>query len=105
MLSFALLCEEWPPEKAVLQGRMATYYVSSYYQVCQRHYPQTPKLTEKQHAAFAAFDEIASRPDIAMNWVLKEGDMQFLQNHLVVHNRSAFQDHEVSASQMLIKAV
>lgn len=74
---------------------MATYYVSSYYQVCQRHYPATPKLTDKQHAAFALFDELASSPEIAMDWVLQPGDMQFLQNHLVVHNRSAFKDYEV----------
>ena len=47
---------------------MATYYVSSYYQVCQRHHPATPKLTEKQHAAFAEFDRLASSPELAMNW-------------------------------------
>lgn len=79
----------------LVQRRMATYYVSSYYQVCQRHFPTTPKLTDQQLAAFEKFDALASRPDIAMNWVLQPGDIQFLQNHLVIHNRSAFKDHEV----------
>ena len=83
-----------------VQDKMATFYVSSYYQVCQRHFPATPKLTDKQHAAFAEFDAIASRPDIAMDWVLEPGDMQFLQNHLCVHNRSAFTDHSVSPTKL-----
>jgi len=47
---------------------MATYYVSSYYQVCERHHPATPKLTQRQHEAFAEFDRLASSPELAMNW-------------------------------------
>ena len=81
---------------------MSTFYVSSYYQVCQRHFPATPRLTDKQLDAFAAFDATASRPDIAMDWVLEPGDMQFLQNHLCVHNRSAFKDHDVSSRENLL---
>ena len=79
-----------------LQGRLTVYYVSSYYQVCQRHHPATPLLTARQTAALAEFDTLASSPDLVMDWVLQPGDVQLLNNHVTVHNRSAYVDHPVS---------
>ena len=85
------LCPSGP-----LQGRLTVYYVSSYYQVCQRHHPATPLLTDQQTAALAEFDTLASSPDLVMDWVLQPGDVQLLNNHVTVHNRSAYVDHPVS---------
>ena len=55
-------------------------------------YPGNPGLTPLQLAALNAFEAIANRPDVCMEVRLQSGDLQLLNNHIVLHARSAYVD-------------
>jgi len=52
--------------------------------------PGVPPFTDRQIAAFDAFEEAASHTCFTMDF--RPGDIQILHNHLMVHTRTAFED-------------
>lgn len=54
---------------------------------------QVPRLTQDQKDAIQLFDELAASPELAMTGRLEPGDIQLLNNHTILHARSAFTDH------------
>ncbi len=54
--------------------------------------PKIPALSPDQKAALAYIDEIAARPEFHLTMMFEPGDMQFLNNHLTLHTRTAFED-------------
>jgi hypothetical protein len=50
-------------------------------------------LSSDQNEALDLFDEICSRPDFHLSMMFESGDMQFLNNHLTLHTRTAFEDY------------
>lgn len=75
------------------QGRLSARYGRSYIESSQRH-EDAPRLTERSIAALDMFDEVASSPSIYLDMIFQPGDMQFLNNHLIVHSRTEYEDHE-----------
>jgi len=73
-------------------GRLTTYYVRRYI-VSARRFPEVPPLTARQVEAFDAFDAICDDPDIHLSMDFEPGDMQFLHNHQILHDRTAFTDY------------
>ena len=55
-------------------------------------YPGNPGLTPLQLSALNAFEAIANRPDVCLEVRLQAGDLQLLNNHIVLHARSAYTD-------------
>ncbi len=55
-------------------------------------FPEVPRLTADEVSCFMYFDSLAKRPGVALGIQLQTGDMQFLNNFVTVHNRSAFGD-------------
>ena len=53
-----------------------------------------PKLTERHHEAMDLLDEILRRPSLMYAMYLRPGDMQMLNNHVTLHSRTAFEDHD-----------
>ncbi len=51
-------------------------------------------LTKKQVAALDTLDEVLRRPELRVDFELKPGDMYFLNNRWLLHNRTAFEDHQ-----------
>jgi hypothetical protein len=51
-------------------------------------------LTDQQRAALEAVQDIANRPELRLSMDFREGDMQFLNNHTILHAREAFEDHD-----------
>lgn len=49
-------------------------------------------FTEAERAALDAFDEAAARPENTYAAMLEPGDIQFCNNHLVLHSRTAYED-------------
>jgi hypothetical protein len=49
-------------------------------------------FTDAERAALDAFDEAASRPENTFSTMLEPGDIQFCNNHLVLHSRTAYED-------------
>ena len=72
-------------------GLMSGYYVRRYIASSQR-LPGAPRLRPEHHEAFDLLDEIAEDPDIHLDMEFRPGDIQFLHNHTVFHDRTAFED-------------
>ncbi len=51
-------------------------------------------LTAAQVAALNTLDEVLRRPDLRVEFALKRGQMLFLNNRWLLHNRTAFEDYE-----------
>ncbi|MFM1990116.1 MAG: hypothetical protein RJA99_3073 [Pseudomonadota bacterium] len=49
-------------------------------------------FTDAERAALDAFDEAAARPENSFAVMLEPGDVQFCNNHLVLHSRTAYED-------------
>jgi Taurine catabolism dioxygenase TauD, TfdA family len=50
-------------------------------------------LTAQQKLALDVLDTVARLPDLQVEFGLKPGDMFFINNRWILHNRSAFEDH------------
>ena len=72
-------------------GRLTSIYQRQYIDSAQR-YPDAPRLTEKHVAALDLFDSLADDPAIHMEMRLAPGDMQFVYNHALLHDRTGFRD-------------
>ncbi len=50
-------------------------------------------LTAEQVRALDVLDGVLARPDLRAEFALKPGDMFFINNRWILHNRTAFEDH------------
>ena len=77
-------------------GYLSTTVEPYYMRTAERH-PGVPAMTPEQHEAVAALLEVAEglRLDIAF----EAGDMQFLNNHVIMHTREAFEDDPAPGRQ------
>lgn len=72
-------------------GRLSTHYVRRYI-VSARRFEGVPELTERQLACFDLLDELADDPDIHLSMDFEPGDIQFLHNPQILHDRTAYED-------------
>jgi hypothetical protein len=79
------------PVFTVCEGKLSVGYTRRNIDSSQRH-PDAPRLTEADVAALDLFDELANDADLRLDMVLQAGDMQFLHNHTILHDRTAFED-------------
>ncbi|MFC0863170.1 TauD/TfdA family dioxygenase [Sphaerimonospora cavernae] len=52
------------------------------------------EITPEQEAALDLFCELAASPEFYLDMSFAPGDIQFLNNRLIVHGRTPYQDHE-----------
>jgi hypothetical protein len=55
-------------------------------------FPEVPRLSADEVSCFMYLESLPKRPGVALGMHLRTGDLQFLNNFVVVHNRSAFGD-------------
>lgn len=72
-------------------GSLVTTYVRSAIRKAQR-FPEVPRLTPAQEEACDLLDSLAESPAIHLDMEFRPGDMQFLNNHWILHSRTAFED-------------
>jgi hypothetical protein len=53
-----------------------------------------PRLTETQIEAMNMFSSLALSNEIRLDMDFQRGDMQFLNNHFIVHSRTEYQDYD-----------
>ena len=53
-----------------------------------------PPLTDIQQQALDYLDAVLRRPDLMFAMDLRPGDMQIMNNHVILHSRTEFQDHD-----------
>jgi hypothetical protein len=73
------------------QGLLSAIYAPHYVRSSQR-FPDAPRLTAKDLAALDYFDRLAEDAELRLDMEFLPGDMQFVHNHTVLHDRTAFED-------------
>ena len=73
------------------KGKLTCIYQREYIISAQR-YEDAPKLTQSQIDAFDLFDEVLNDDKINFKMRLRPGDMQFVYNHSLFHDRTGFVD-------------
>jgi hypothetical protein len=73
------------------EGALTAIYQRQYIDSAQR-FPDAPQLTTKHVEALNLFDELANRQELNFSMKLEKGDMQFVYNHTLLHDRTSFED-------------
>ncbi|MBU2531812.1 MAG: TauD/TfdA family dioxygenase [Alphaproteobacteria bacterium] len=73
------------------EGHLSALYARRYIESARR-FPEIPELTSGQREALDLFDELANDPAINMQMSFQPGDMQWVHNHTMLHDRTAFED-------------
>ena len=86
-------CKPWYrlPVFNFRDGRLLTNYVRSTIQKAQR-FPEVPRLTDKQLEAFELIEKTAADPSLYLDMAFEPGDIQFINNHVIMHSRTAYED-------------
>ncbi|MEK9671888.1 MAG: TauD/TfdA family dioxygenase [Rhodospirillaceae bacterium] len=61
-----------------------------------------PPLTDAQKECTDLLDEILRRPDVMYTMWLEPGDLQFMNNHVMLHSRTTFEDYEEEDRKRLL---
>ena len=80
------------PVYTVEQGRFSSRFVPGHIRNGQR-YPDVPRLTDAQVEAINLIETIANDPRFHFAMMFQPGDFQFLNNHLIYHARTDFEDY------------
>ncbi len=73
------------------QGYLTVMYQRQYIESARR-FPDAMRLTPDHVEALNLFDELANDPDLTLAMMLQPGDMQFVHNHTMLHDRMGFED-------------
>jgi hypothetical protein len=78
------------------EGAFAARYIRNHIRSSQLR-SDTPRLTERDHRALDIIQDLAESDKFRFDMVLEQGDMQFLNNHVMIHSRTEFEDHDEPA--------
>lgn len=82
------------PMFSFYDGKVTSRITSrQYFESVSRHGSEL-ELTDIQREALDAVQEISNRPELRLSMHFEEGDMQLLNNHMLVHAREEFEDHD-----------
>lgn len=81
------------PIFALYKGRLFTRYGQKYVESAQR-FAELPRLTPAQIEAMQLFHDLAMDDRFRLDIDFHPGDMQFLNNHLIVHSRTDYVDYD-----------
>ena len=74
------------------EGQLTGVYQRQYIDSAQR-FEGAMRLTEQHVEALNLFDELANDPELHFTMRLQPGDMQFVYNHALLHDRTGFEDY------------
>jgi hypothetical protein len=74
------------------RGRLTVSYGPDHIRSAQRG-PQVPPLSPAQLEAMAVLDQLNNDRRFPVTMELRPGDMQFLNNHVILHGRTSYEDH------------
>jgi hypothetical protein len=73
------------------QGYLSVIYSRTYINSGQR-FPEARRLEPEDIEALDMFDDLANDRELRLDMQLRPGDMQFVHNHTILHDRTAFED-------------
>jgi hypothetical protein len=74
-------------------GQLSAIYQRQYIDSAQR-FADAPRLTSAQIEALDLFDDLANDPALHLHMEFRPGDIQFVHNHTLLHDRTAFEDRD-----------
>ena len=74
------------------KGVLRTFYHSDYFRSAVRH-PDVPPFTEEERSLLDLYEAIANEPHLYLDMQFAPGDIQLVSNHLLLHARTAYEDH------------
>jgi len=80
------------------EGFLSALYARRYIDSARR-FDEVPPLTPAQEQALNLFDELANDPDLGLRMSFQPGDMQWVHNHTLLHDRTAYEDWEDPAAR------
>jgi len=72
-------------------GYLSAIYAPHYVRSSQR-FASAPRLSPQDIAALDCFDRLAEDPQLRLDMEFRPGDIQFVHNHTILHDRTAFED-------------
>jgi hypothetical protein len=84
------------PIFAIRDGKFAGRYTRTHIRTAEMN-PNAPAMSDRQRAALDLIDAIANEDRFNVTMMFEPGDLQFLNNHLTLHTRTAFEDHDAPA--------
>jgi hypothetical protein len=75
------------------EGKFSCRYVRTHIVSAQR-FQDVPRLTPRQEEAMALLDSLASGEKFRYSTMFEPGDIQFMNNHVMLHSRTAFEDFD-----------
>ncbi len=72
-------------------GQFSAFYQRQYFDSAQR-FADAPRLTAEHVAALDFLDSLMEEPHQQFTMSLTPGDLQFVNNHTILHDRTAFDD-------------
>lgn len=82
------------PMFAAHEGKVTSRFTSRQYFDSVTRYDPSLALTDIQREALDMVQSLANRLDLRLRMEFQEGDMQFLNNHVLLHAREAFEDYD-----------
>jgi hypothetical protein len=76
-----------------VDGTPRVFFIGWYIRDAQRH-PQVPRLTEAQREALDIIETVANDPAFHVEMDFQPGDVQLLNNAVILHSREAYEDAE-----------
>ena len=81
------------PVFSAQDGLISVIYQRQYINSAQR-FEDAPRLSPETVEALDLFDALANDPALNFTMVLQPGDLQFVHNHTILHDRTGFEDWE-----------
>jgi hypothetical protein len=89
------------PRFAQFGGRLFTQHGRTYVDSAQR-FPEVPRLTAQQLEAMKLVDTLCESDTWRLDMDFRPGDIQFLNNRVVLHSRTDFVDHDEPSRKRLL---
>jgi hypothetical protein len=87
------------PLFGVRDGKLTTQYSRTYVEQAQE-FPEVPRVTPAQIEAMDLWAEIAE--SVCLQSPFVPGDLQLLNNHVIYHGRTAYEDDEATRQQRML---
>jgi hypothetical protein len=76
------------------EGRIAARVTNRSFMESVSRYGEELALSDIQAEALDVFQEISNREELRLEMDFQEGDMQFINNHSILHARQAYEDYD-----------
>jgi len=87
------------PVFGVQDGKLTCQYSRTYVEQAQE-FPEVPRLTAAQNEALDLLAEVAE--EVCLYSPFEPGDIQLLNNHVIFHGRTAYEDDSASRQERLL---